>query len=46
VADRITVEAGGGTARTVKDETTAYNALTAESACAKGDVNQFVFHVS
>jgi hypothetical protein len=46
VADRITVEADGATARTVKDETTPYNALAAESACAKGDVNQFVFHVS
>ncbi|MGE4450984.1 type 4 pilus major pilin [Castellaniella sp.] len=46
VADRITVEADGAAARTVKDEATTYNALSAESACAKGDVNQFVFHVS
>ncbi len=46
VADRITVEADGAAARTVKDESTTYNALSAESACAKGDVNQFVFHVS
>ncbi|MDY0308509.1 MAG: type 4 pilus major pilin [Castellaniella sp.] len=46
VADRITVEARGAAARTVKDESTTYNALAAESACAKGDVNQFVFHVS
>ena len=46
VADRITVEADGAAARTVKDTATPYNALVAESACAKGDVNQFVFHVS
>ena len=46
VADRITVQANGGAARTVKDAATPYNALLAESACAKGDVNQFVFHVS
>ena len=46
VADQITVEADGGAVRTVKDATTTYNALAAESACAKGDVNQFVFHVS
>ena len=45
VADRITVEADGAAVRTVKDESTTYNALAAESACAKGDVNQFVFHV-
>lgn len=46
VADRITVEANGAAARTVKDASTTYHALSAESACAKGDVNQFVFHVS
>lgn len=46
VADRITVEAEGGAVRTVKDDATPYNALVAESACARGDVNQFVFHVS
>jgi prepilin-type N-terminal cleavage/methylation domain-containing protein len=46
VAGRITVEAGSGAARTVKDEDTTYNALSVESACARGDVNQFVFHVS
>jgi len=45
VAGRITVEADGAAVRTVKDESTTYNALAAESACAKGDVNQFVFHV-
>ncbi|MGB6241816.1 MAG: type 4 pilus major pilin [Castellaniella sp.] len=45
VADRITVSANGGAARTVKDDTTPYSALSAESACAKGDTNQFVFHV-
>ncbi|MFV0284008.1 MAG: type 4 pilus major pilin [Castellaniella sp.] len=46
VADRITVEADGAAAVTVKDDATTYNALSAESACAKGDVNQFEFHVS
>lgn len=45
VADRITVSADGGAAKTVKDDATPYSALSAESACAKGDVNQFVFHV-
>ncbi|WP_323017052.1 type 4 pilus major pilin [Castellaniella sp.] len=45
VADRITVSAGGGAAQTVKDDTTPYSALSAESACAKGDTNQFVFYV-
>ena len=46
VADRITVESSGNAARTVKDDATTYNALSVESACSKGDVNQFVFHVS
>ncbi|HET8597226.1 MAG TPA: prepilin-type N-terminal cleavage/methylation domain-containing protein [Castellaniella sp.] len=45
VAERITLSADGGTARTVKDDTIHYNALAAESGCGKGDVNQFVFHV-
>ena len=45
VADRITVSADGGAARTVKDETTPYSALSAEGVCARGDTNQFVFHV-
>lgn len=45
VAGRITIEAGGAV-RTVKDASTTYNALSAESACDKGDINQFVFHVS
>jgi prepilin-type N-terminal cleavage/methylation domain-containing protein len=45
VAERITVSADGGAARTVKDDATPYSALSAESACVKGDANQFVFHV-
>lgn len=45
MADRITVSADGGAARTVKDDATPYSALSAESACARGDANQFVFHV-
>ncbi|WP_322998623.1 type 4 pilus major pilin [Castellaniella sp.] len=45
VAERITVSADGGAARTVKDDATPYSALAAESACTKGDANQFVFHV-
>lgn len=45
VADRITVSADGGAALTVKDDATPYSALSAEGACARGDVNQFVFHV-
>ncbi|MGB6006835.1 type 4 pilus major pilin [Castellaniella sp.] len=45
VADRITVSADGGATRTVKDDATPYSALSAESACAKGDANQFVFYV-
>lgn len=45
VADRITVSADGGAVKTVKDDATPYSALSAESACAKGDTNQFVFHV-
>jgi prepilin-type N-terminal cleavage/methylation domain-containing protein len=45
VADRITVSASGGATTTLKDESTAYNALAAEAACGKGDVNQFAFYV-
>ncbi|CAM5789615.1 type 4 pilus major pilin [Castellaniella caeni] len=45
VAERITVASASGATRTVKDETTPYSALTTEGACAKGNTNQFVFHV-
>ncbi len=46
ISDRITVGAGEVPGRTVKDATTPFSALAAEAACTKGDVNQFVFHVS
>lgn len=46
VADSITVSAQGQAAATVKDDTTAYSALTTESKCARGDVNTFVFTAS
>ncbi len=46
VSDRITVGADEGAGQTVKDATTPFSALAAEAACTKGDVNQFVFHVS
>ena len=46
VADSITVSAQGQSAATVKDDTTAYSALTTESKCARGDVNTFVFTAS
>lgn len=45
VADRIIVSSDAGPAQTVKDANIVYSALAAESACTKGDVNQFVFHV-
>ncbi len=45
VADRIVVTAQSAAPQTIKDADVVYNALAAESACAKGDVNQFVFHV-
>ncbi|HEX2517967.1 MAG TPA: type 4 pilus major pilin [Castellaniella sp.] len=45
VADRIIVSSDAGPAQTVKDANIVYSALAAESACVKGDVNQFVFHV-
>ncbi|MER1968324.1 type 4 pilus major pilin [Castellaniella sp. GW247-6E4] len=44
VADTITVGQGVGQGRVVKDDATTYSALTAESACARGDVNQFAFY--
>jgi prepilin-type N-terminal cleavage/methylation domain-containing protein len=45
VADRIIVSSDAGPAQTVKDANIIYSALAAESACAKGDANQFVFNV-
>jgi hypothetical protein len=45
VADRIQVGSDAGATQTIKDADVPYSALAAESACAKGDVNQFVFHV-
>lgn len=45
VADRIQVGSSTGALQTVKDTTVPYSALSAEAACGRGDVNQFVFHV-
>ncbi len=44
VAEMITVGQGVGQGKVVKDATTTYSALAAESACARGDVNQFAFY--
>lgn len=46
VADSITVAGKDGAAKTVKDDTTRYSALTTESHCSQGDANTFVFTVS
>src|SRR3546814_390032 len=46
VSDTITVAAEGQAAATVKDDSTYYNALAAESRCARGNVNTFVFTAS
>jgi type IV pilus assembly protein PilA len=46
VSDIITVAAEGQTAATVKDASIHYSALAAESSCAKGNVNTFVFTAS
>lgn len=46
VSDTITVAAQGQSAVTIKDDSTHYSALNAESNCAKGDVNTFVFVAS
>jgi type IV pilus assembly protein PilA len=46
VSDTITVAPEGQSSATVKDADTHYSALTAESHCAKGDVNTFVFATS
>src|SRR5690606_28151690 len=43
VSDSITVASDGQAATTVKDESTHYSALAAESYCAAGPVNTFVF---
>ncbi len=46
LADSITVGSGQGAGATVKNASTPYSALATEAACAKGDVNQFEFHVT
>lgn len=46
VSDIITLTPEGGTAAVIKDNATAYSALTAEASCTKGDANQFVFTAS
>lgn len=43
VSESMSIAADGQPAVTIKDETTPYSALTAESRCARGDVNTFVF---
>lgn len=44
VASNITVNNGSAT-KILKDATNQYSALSAESGCAKGNVNSFVFSV-
>src|SRR5690606_34878465 len=46
ISDTITVASDGQAATTVKDVSTHYSALAAESYCAAGAVNTFVFTVS
>ncbi|TAL78054.1 MAG: prepilin-type N-terminal cleavage/methylation domain-containing protein [Burkholderiaceae bacterium] len=46
VSESITISAGSEAATVVKDATTPYSALSAESHCAQGDVNTFVFVAS
>ncbi|MCC2595321.1 prepilin-type N-terminal cleavage/methylation domain-containing protein [Pusillimonas sp. MFBS29] len=46
VSDTITVAAASQSATVVKDATTQYSALAAESYCAAGAVNTFVFTAS
>lgn len=43
LAHTIVISSTGGSSATVKGDSKDYNALTAESHCAKGDVNTFVF---
>ena len=43
VSENMSVAAGGQAAVTIKDDTVAYSAMAAQSHCAKGDVNTFVF---
>jgi prepilin-type N-terminal cleavage/methylation domain-containing protein len=45
VAERIQVGPDMGATQVIKDVGVPYSALAAEAACAKGDVNHFVFHV-
>lgn len=46
VSDTITVASDGQVGATVKDDSTHYSALAAESYCAAGAVNTFVFTAS
>ena len=46
VSDTITVASDGQGASTIKDASTHYSALAAESYCAAGAVNTFVFTAS
>jgi prepilin-type N-terminal cleavage/methylation domain-containing protein len=43
VSENMSVAAGGQAAVTIKDDAVAYSAMAAQSHCAKGDVNTFVF---
>jgi len=43
LAHTITISNAGGSSATVKSDSQDYSALSAESHCAKGDVNSFVF---
>ncbi|OWT65885.1 prepilin-type cleavage/methylation domain-containing protein [Candidimonas nitroreducens] len=43
VSEDMSIAAGGQAAVTIKDDTVAYSAMAAQSHCAKGDVNTFVF---
>jgi len=46
IMDTITIAPQGGSSGTVKSSTVEYNALLAESSCARGDVNTFEFTAS
>lgn len=46
LSDSIVLTPEGGSATVIKDADTHYSALEAESLCAQGDRNQFVFTVS
>lgn len=46
LADTVTLTPQGGSASTLKDATTSYNALETEQRCSQGDSNTFSFKVS